>query len=458
MYNISDTIIAVSSGTTPSIKKIIRISGDKTFDLMQSFFGRAFPKQKKNFSIAAEIEGFVTECQVYTFISPNSYTGEDLAELHICGCDELIEKIFAQFLSAGCRSALGGEFTYRAYVNGKIDLSHAEAIAEMIESSNQFQLEAAQRLFGGSIEKKVGQIRKDILELLSLIEAGLDFSAEDIEIISRKKASDAAQEILNQLNELLSGSITFEQISNAPTVVIAGAANAGKSSLVNALIGENRSIVSDQSGTTRDVLEHWLKLEKCDCVLIDSAGVMTNTADALQSLANAAAMRAIKDATVLIFCIDITKKDYAEDLEILKKLGQTHSSAPTLFVAAKSDLTDNRKINRLVDLFKNSFVETSAKKNTGLVELKRVIEQNIIQRTSSSSESAGKTALTERHKMAVSEAAKNIENAIAEIQNGNEEIAAYVLRAALQDLSKLETEHIDEAILDNIFSKFCIGK
>jgi tRNA modification GTPase len=185
---------------------------------------------------------------------------------------------------------------------------------------------------------------------------------------------------------------------------------------------------------------------------------MTNTADALQSLANAAAMRAIKDATVLIFCIDITKKDYAEDLEILKKLGQTHSSAPTLFVAAKSDLTDNRKINRLVDLFKNSFVETSAKKNTGLVELKRVIEQNIIQRTSSSSESAGKTALTERHKMAVSEAAKNIENAIAEIQNGNEEIAAYVLRAALQDLSKLETEHIDEAILDNIFSKFCIGK
>lgn len=316
MYNVNDTIIAVSSGTTPAVKKIVRISGDKTFDLLSSA-GCDVKKHKAVTTSQINIEGLDIDCIVYSFVSPNSYTGEDIAELHLCCCDEIIEKLLAKFLASGCRTALAGEFTYRAYINGKIDLSRAEAIAEIIESSNQYQLIAAQKLFGGSIEKKVSQIQKNILELLSLIEAGLDFSAEDIEIISKDKAKESAGKILDNLRELLSGSIVFEQISNAPTVVLAGAANAGKSSLVNALLGESRSIVSDQSGTTRDVLEHWLKLDKCDCVLVDCAGVITKSDDTLQILANQAALKAINDATVLIFCVDAAKEDYTEDEKIL---------------------------------------------------------------------------------------------------------------------------------------------
>jgi tRNA modification GTPase len=452
MYNVNDTIIAVSSGTTPSIKKIIRISGDKTYAILKSLTGSEFAKQKNITQIQIDIDGFSADCFVYTFVSPNSYTGEDLAEIHICGCDEIVEKLFARILAVGCRTAHAGEFTYRAYINGKVDLSRAEAIAEMIESSNRYQLAAAQKLFGGSIEKRVGQIRKDILELLSLIEAALDFSAEDIEIISRKKAKDSADKILNNLRELLSGSITFEQISQAPTVVIAGAPNAGKSSLVNAVIGENRSIVSDQSGTTRDVLEHWLKLENCDCVLIDSAGILTQTKDVLQILANEAAMRAINDSTVLIFCVDASKEDFKIDSEILNGF----KKKPDLYIGTKCDLQKDG--NQLHNLFKQEFLQTSVKNKIGIDELKKAIEQNILKQTSASTETAGKTALTERHRNAVNEAVKNIESAIAEIQNGSEEIAAYVLRSALQNLSKLETEHIDEAILDNIFSRFCIGK
>ncbi|MCE5339853.1 MAG: tRNA uridine-5-carboxymethylaminomethyl(34) synthesis GTPase MnmE [Planctomycetaceae bacterium] len=467
MYDINDTIIAVSSGATPSIKKIIRVSGDKTFDLLKSLAGCDLRKQKTITPVHIDFDGLGVECLIYSFVSPHSYTGEDTAEIHICGCDEIIEKLFAKFLASGCRAALAGEFTYRAYVNGKIDLSRAEAIAEIIESSNQYQLAAAQKLFGGSIEKKVSQIRKDILELLSLIEAGLDFSADDIEIISKDKAKESAEKILTDLNELLGGSITFEQISQAPTVVIAGAANAGKSSLVNALLGENRSIVSDQSGTTRDVLEHWLELDKCDCVLVDCAGVITKSDDTLQNLANEAAKRAVQNSDVLIFCVDSSKEEYAEDLEIIKNIvcrgeptcsptGQAHRSAPTIFLATKCDLPSNQ--NKLETIFKQKFLQTSVKNKTGLDELKNAIEQNIISQTAASSESHDKTALTQRHKAAVSDAVKNIENAITEIQNGNEEIAAAVLRAALQNLSKLETEHIDEAILDNIFSRFCIGK
>lgn len=496
MYNVNDTIIAVSSGQTPSIKKIIRISGDKTLDILKSLAGQDIQNQRTISNFTITIEGLKTESLLYLFPSPNSYTGENVAEIHICACEEAVNTLFSKLLSLGCRGALAGEFTYRAYINGKMDLSRAEAVAEIIESSNQYQLLAAQRLFGGSIEQKVSQIKKEIFELLSLIEAGLDFSAEDIEIISTKKAGENAKKIRSELDELLYGSITFEQISQAPSVVIAGAANAGKSSLVNALVGENRSIVSEQSGTTRDVLEHWLKLEKCDCVLLDSAGVIVEPGDILQSLANEAAMKAIKDATILIFCADITKEDYTTDMRILVNIKELDSRSPIavedklrgndttawasadakamadrkahptkthiVFITTKSDLLSRdetiKKIMNLKNIFGHSFLITSAKDNLGLEKLKDLIEENIIAGTCCAGEAAGKTAITERHRKAVTESIINIDNANNELQKDNQEIAAFLLRAAIQHLSSLETEHIDEKILDTIFSRFCIGK
>ncbi|OQA01666.1 MAG: tRNA modification GTPase MnmE [Planctomycetes bacterium ADurb.Bin401] len=458
MYNVSDTIVAISSGTTPAIKKIVRMSGDKTFKILSSFFGREIERQKRITRLNTAVEGADAEFSIYSFIAPHSYTGEDTAELHLCACGELTENIFTKLLALGCRTALPGEFTYRAYVNGKIDLSGAEAVAMMIESSNQYQLSAAQKLFGGSIEKKVKKIKNEILELLSLIEAGLDFSSEDIEIISSSKAVQRAEEIRNKLNELLWGSITFEQITCAPSVVIAGAANAGKSSLVNALLGENRSIVSDQSGTTRDVLEHWLKLNKCDCVLFDCAGIIINPGDILQSLANTAAIKAVEDAAIIIFCADISKENYTEDVNVISQIKRM----PDICIAAKSDLLDGKQTEdkkiKLKNIFGWNFLPVSSKTNEGIDNLKKIIEEKIIKQTSAASEAGEKTALTQRHSQAVQNAEKNIESAGFEIQNGNDEIAAVSLRAALADLSKLATEHIDEAILDTIFSRFCIGK
>ena len=458
MYDINDTIIAVSSGETASVKKIIRISGDKTLDILKYFANSDFQKHRQIVRIPTEINGIKINCWFYLFPSPYSYTGEDLVEIHILACDDVIENIFTKLLSLGGRTAMAGEFTYRAFVNGKMDLSEAEAVAQMIESSNRYQLEASQKLFTGSIEQKVGKIRQDILELLSLIEAGLDFGEGDIEIISRQKAVESAEKIISGLNEVLSGSITFEQISQAPSVVIAGAPNSGKSSLVNALVGRTRSIVSDQSGTTRDVLEHWLKLEKCDCVLFDCAGFVIEQADVLQALANAAANKAVNDATVLIFCTDIAKKDYSADIEILRQL----KNKPTVCVASKCDLLHGNEVDiknaELQNLFGHTFLGTSAKQKIGLEQLKKLIEENVISQISGSQEAAGKITLTERHKQVVNEAVKNIHSASGEIKNGNEEIAAFILRAALQNLSKLEMEHIDEAILDTVFSRFCIGK
>jgi tRNA modification GTPase len=373
-------------------------------------------------------------------------------------CGEAFEAVFSKLLSLGCRNAEPGEFTYRAYINGKMDLSCAEAVAQVIQSSNQYQLSAAQRLFGGSIEKKISQICSEILNLLSLIEAGLDFGADDIEIISSKKASQAAEKIKDSLKELLDGSITFEQITQAPSVVIAGAANAGKSSLVNAIVGAGRSIVSDQSGTTRDVLEHWLKLEKCDCVLFDCAGLVAKPADILQTLANEAALKAINEATVIIFCVDITKNNYLVDLQILKQL----KKKPAIYVMTKCDLLSAAGTAEKLKILKNNFgfdfIATSSKTSAGLEKLKELIQQNVIIQTSGIAEAAEKTALTERHRKVVIEAIRNIENASDELKKGNEEIAAFTLRSALQNLSGFEPQHLDEKILETIFSRFCIGK
>ena len=166
-YDINDTIIAVSSGTTFSAKKIVRISGDKTFDILKSLTeDKNLRKQRKIIPALIKVaEDFAPEVKLYLFPCPHSYTGDDLAEIHLFACNEIIELLFSKLLALGCRIAQAGEFTYRAYLNAKMDLSQAEAVAQIISSSNQYQLCAAQRLFGGSLEQKVCQIRQEILDL-----------------------------------------------------------------------------------------------------------------------------------------------------------------------------------------------------------------------------------------------------------------------------------------------------
>ncbi len=459
MYNTDDTIIAVSSGAAPSVKKIIRVSGDKTFDILKTITAQEFAKQRKITSALITIaEGLEINICLYLFPCPNSYTGDDLIEIHLFACDEAVKSLFSKLLSLGCRAAEPGEFTYRAYINGKMDLSQAEAVAQLIQSSNRYQLSAAQKLFSGSVEKKIRQICEEILNILSLIEAGLDFAAEDIEIISVKKAIETTEKIRSSLEKLLDGSITYEQIVDAPSVIITGPENAGKSSLVNTLVGEKRSIVSQQSGTTRDILQHWLKLDKCDCVLFDCAGLVTRPADIIQSLADTATQKAINDSTVIIFCVDITKPDYSIDSEVLRRL----SKKPAIYAATKCDLLTAdqtaEKLTLLKQVFGCDFLATSSKNSTGLENLKELTQQSIIRQTSSTTEAAEKTALTERHRQAVIEAIKNIQTALVELTEGNEEVAAMFIRSALQNLSTFEAEYIDEKILETIFSHFCIGK
>ena len=456
MYNLNDTIVAVSSPTSDKAV-IVRITGPDTIEVCRRTFSPPISEDKAGLfrGTVAVDAGLNTDAKLYLFWAPCSYTGEDLAEIHIYTSDAVTETLMTQLLRKGIRMAGPGEFTARAYLNGKIDLTQAEAVNEIVTSSNMLQLTAAEKLLSGQLAKTTDQIRSQLLDCLGLIEAGLDFSGEDIEIITVDEAVKKITDIKQKLQQLLAGSIRYESVIDLPAVGIAGAPNAGKSSLLNRLLDQPRSIVSDQSKTTRDVLTGRLSLTHCQCVLFDCAGLIQNPENILDELAQRAAIEALQNSSLVIFCVDISKDHWAEDLSI-RQLVEPKILIP---VVTKSDLLSEQllanRLNELNELFAGRFLSTSAKTGAGLEPLRDIIDAKLIEKFEIPPTSA--VVLTARHRQAVTEAVENTEQAINELKAGNDEVAAMMLRAAYQHISNID-QHIDEKILDSIFSRFCIGK
>jgi len=468
MYDSNDTILAVSSPTSEQ-RVIVRISGPATIETCKQIFNPSIAHltekknnciTKSNLTINDKLE---VDSQLYLFFSPHSYTGEDVAEIHLHTNPAVTSALIDKLLMAGqaqgaLRSAGPGEFTARAYLNGKIDLVQAEAVNEIIVSSNKFQLQAAEKLLAGRLAETITEIRDSLMNCLSLIEAGLDFSTEDIEFISREDAIERLNAIKKQLNELLSGSINCESVMDLPSVGIAGAPNAGKSSLLNKLLGTERSIVSDRYKTTRDVLYSRCTsgLEHCQCVLFDCAGLMSDADNILDELAQQAAIEALRNSDVIVFCVDVTKDDWSEDASV-RQLIESEIFIP---VATKCDLLSEQQMTerlvKLNELFGTEFLCISSKTGTGIDLLRKTIERNLIEQFKSKHSSV--TVLTARHKQAVAEAIDAINESFIELKAGNDDVTAMMLRAAYQSISGIEQQSIDDKILDRIFSRFCIGK
>ncbi len=459
MYQLKDTIAAVSSPTNDQ-RVIVRITGPETVDVLKQILisPACFDKAgiiSGNITINTDLE---IEAGVYLFLAPHSYTGQTLAEIHLytnkAAAQVLMENLFAK----GVRMAEAGEFTARAYLNGKIDLAQAEAVNEIIRSSNELQLAAAEKLLAGRLSETTAAACSELMDCLGLIEAGMDFSGEDIEFISDGDAAGRLGEIKEKLQRLLSGNITCESVIDLPAVGIAGAPNAGKSRLLNKLLGKERSIVSEQPKTTRDVLAGVLTLAKNKCVLFDCAGLIQKARNVLDELSQKAAVEALNAASVVIFCVDIAKKNWKEDAAIFKLI------KPKVLMAAatKSDLLKEKQLhNRLLQLneiFAADFLAISAKSGSGIDLLRSKIDEGLIKLAGGRGDTTYGVALTARHKQAVTEAIENINEAIKEISTGSNEVAAMMLRAAYQCVSNIGQQSIDEKILDNIFGRFCIGK
>jgi len=503
MYNLNETIVAVSSPSFGA-RSIVRTTGPGTLDIVQEIFNFPAAPNKPgirtgNVTIDPELS---IDARLYLFLAPHSYTGEDVAEIHIDANQAVVEGLMETLMANSrtpLRSAGPGEFTARAYLNGKIDLAQAEAVNEIITCSNRFQLAAAEKLLAGRLAQATEEILAALMECLSLIEAGLDFSTEDIEFITRTQAVEKLERIKQTLERLSADSIHYESVVDLPAVGIAGAPNAGKSSLLNKLLARPRSIVSSQRKTTRDVLTGLLTLTDCRCVIFDCAGLTCATSDErrgtrdeliLDELAHQAAVEAIEKASVVAFCVDISKVDWAEDVAIRKLIRSScvmrdaccversahHDTRNTQYeirntkfipVATKSDLLSKDvlagRLTELNKLFAADFLPTSAVTCAGLEQLRDTIDKKLIELVlggsrEGRSEIVSGVTLTTRHRQAVTEALKNISESVEEIKAGNDEVAAMLLRSAYQSLSDIEQQPLDEQILDTIFSRFCIGK
>ena len=474
MYELHDTIVAVSSPTSDQ-RVIVRITGPDTIVVCKQIFSPPIESRSGHGggntvrhppgsptllsgSIVLDDE-LEIEVQLYLFFAPHSYTGDDVAEIHAYTNSAVTEALVGNLLERGLRIAEPGEFTARAYLNGKIDLAQAEAVNEIIVSSNEYQLAAAEKLLDGRLGETTAKLRAGLMDLLSLIEAGLDFSGEDIEFIARSEAVKRLAAIKEKLEQLLSGSIRYESVIDLPAVGIAGAPNAGKSSLLNKLLGKERSIVSHRHKTTRDVLTGVCTLPHCRCVLFDCAGLLMQPEDILDELAQQAAIEALRNSAVVIFCADVSKTEWSEDAAILNLI------EPKIFVpvATKCDLIPEKflpdRLAALNESFSTDFLPTSAHSGAGIELLRQTIDGKLTEKFDVPRASG--VALTARHRKAVTEAIGQISESVDELNAGNDEIAAMMLRAAWQAVSDIEqpaAAHIEEQILGQIFSRFCIGK
>jgi len=494
MYELDETIVAVSSPTSGE-RAIVRITGPKTTDVLQQIFSTPIPKDRNGLfagRIAVDSE-LKVDAKLYLFLAPHSYTGDDVAEIHIHTNAAVTEALFGNLLSKGHRMAGPGEFTARAYLNGKMDLTQAEAVNEVVVSSNKFQLAASEKLLAGRLAQTTAKLRSELMDCLSLIEAGLDFSTEDIEFISRPDAVERLTQTKNELERLLLGSVSYEEVVDLPAVGIAGAPNAGKSSLLNKLLGKERSIVSELRKTTRDVLTGVLTLAHCRCVLFDCAGLISATNNILDELTQRAAIEALRNSSVVVFCVDVAKTDWSED-SLVRELIKPQILIP---VATKSDLLSEKVLaKRLVELnellgpapksstakrfsvldtksnhskpvFGAGFFPISVETISGVELLRETLDKKIVELTVGTGhrtqirEQISTVALTTRHKQAVTEAIENVSEAINELKSENNEVVAMMLRAAYQCLCDIEQPtawRADEQILERIFSRFCIGK
>ncbi len=498
MYELSDTIVAVSSPTCDK-RVIIRITGPDTVETCKQLFSSPITKNISGLlsgSVAVDDE-LKVEAKLYLFLAPHSYTGDDIAEIHIHTNSAVTEVLIDNLLGGGLRMAGPGEFTARAYLNGKIDLAQAEAVNEIIVCSNAFQLSAAEKLLSGRLSETTAKVRSAIMDCLSLIEAGLDFSGEDIDLETGAEVIERLLGVKEQLEQLLSGSIRYETLIDLPSAGIAGAPNAGKSSLLNKLLGKERSIVSHRRKTTRDVLSAPCTLAHCRCVLFDCAGLLIRPDDVLDELAQQAAVEALRNSAVVIFCTDISKSDFSEDISIFRILKTEDSPQDALRqkqkaenrasvfrpplsamipVATKCDLVSEEvlssRLAELNELFGGELLAISSETGAGLEPLRETIDAKILDMepgfaaaktagTPFSESVQSSVALTARHKQAVTEAIENVVESVGELREGNDEVAAMTLRAAYQAVSCIESAtggHVDEQILEQIFSRFCIGK
>lgn len=459
-----DTIAAISTSLGESGIGIVRLSGPLSVQITKKIFKNS-KKSKPVFNHRKIYHGYIVnsfhkpkeeaidEVLVTVMRAPKSYTREDVIEINCHGGIISLKRILELVLSNGARMAEPGEFTKRAFINGRIDLVQAEAVADIISAKTELSLKAGIKHLKGVFSGKIAEIQNELIEVIALLEANIDFPDDEIPLIKYKQMSNRCKRLLGNIDMMLKTADEGKILKEGLHVAIAGKPNVGKSSLLNVLLEEERAIVTDIPGTTRDTIEEMINIKGVPVKLIDTAGIR-KTKNAIESKGVFLSKKAIERADVVLFVLDSCRPITMEDKVIFDELKQKKS----IVVINKIDLTPVIYMNKIKQKFHpQNIIKISCLKRINIEQLKSKIVNAVLSSGIKDIESVVISNI--RHKYALEEAETFLRNALIGLNNRiSEECIALDCRGALDKLGAITGKVTSDDILDEIFSKFCIGK
>ena len=455
----TDTIAAIATAMSSSGIGIVRISGAEAVSIAEQVFElkskkklSEMPTHTIHYGHIHDGDEVIDEVMVLLMKGPKSYTREDTVEIDCHGGIYVTRRILETVIKYGARPAEPGEFTKRAFLNGRIDLSQAESVIDIINSKNEFALKSSLSQLSGSVSNKIKDIRATVLHEIAFIETALD----DPEHISLdgypKKLSGIVKDVNVKIEKLLSNSDNGKILKEGISTVIVGKPNAGKSSLLNTLVGEERAIVTDIAGTTRDVLEEQINLNGIILNIIDTAGIR-DTDDIVEKIGVDKAKKYLNDADLIIYVVDSSTKLDENDFEIMELLQERHA----IILLNKSDLDAVTTVEDIKAHLDKKMIAISAKEQTGMEEFEETIKEMFFTGEVSFNDEVYITNI--RHKTSLQEALRSLQLVLQSIADEMpEDFYSIDLMNAYQELGNIIGESVEDDLVNEIFSKFCMGK
>lgn len=459
---LNDTIVALATPSGAGAVAIVRVSGPQALDtvaeVFQSVKGKDLRVQKTHtlhLGYIKDGDKIIDQVLVSIFKGTNSYTGEPTVEISCHGSTFIQQQIIQLLLRKGCRMATAGEFTMRSFLNGKMDLSQAEAVADLIASDNEAAHQLAMQQMRGGFSNEIAKLREELLNFASLIELELDFSEEDVEFADRTAFRDLVNRIQFVLKRLIDSFAVGNVIKNGIPVAIVGEPNVGKSTLLNALLNEERAIVSDIAGTTRDTIEDELVIDGIGFRFIDTAGIR-DTQDVVESIGIQKTFEKIEQAQLVLFLVESSRaKDIAGLKREIEEIKNKYPQKALLVIMNKMDLLAEDEISNLKSEISN-LILISAKQRTGIESLKG----ELLGLVNTGALRNNETIVTNtRHYDSLIKALEEIQKVQYGLDmNISADLMAIDIRQALYYFGEITGQVTNDELLGNIFSNFCIGK
>lgn len=457
----ADTIVAISTPPGEGGIGIVRMSGDNSIDIVKKIFKLANGKKIEDIEdrhfyygkIENDSGELLDEVLMVCMRGPKSYTREDIVEIHCHGGIIPIRKILELTISQGARLAEPGEFTKRAFLNGRLDLVQAEAVADLIRAKSDEAARSSLRQMQGSLSQEFRDIRERLLNLIARIEVTIDYPEEDIEDIVREELVTTLNEILLDMKKLIESANTGKLIRQGIKTVIVGKPNVGKSSLLNALVRENRAIVTHIPGTTRDIIEEYITIKGIQVNIIDTAGIR-ETEDEVEKIGVERTKKSIEEADLVIAMFDASIPFEREDEEILNRV----KGKKVLNIVNKTDLPILFDIEKIRDIAPNSdIIEISLLEDEGIEDIEEYIYDMVYSGKVTASDQAIVTNI--RHESLLKSSYNHLLEAKEALDDGVPlDLISIDIRSSLNDIGVITGEFVTDDIVDRIFSEFCVGK